>query len=141
MIKNIYEILDEFSSKKTKQERIQVLRDNASYHFLTVLKYTFDPSIQFYVNKFPDRYIKPDTFPGLRYAGIESEIRRTYLFIKGNETADKLTTEKREQLLLQLIEAFEPREAEVFINMMKKNLKVPFLTLTLVQEAFPTLLQ
>jgi hypothetical protein len=141
MIKNVYEILDEFRSAKTKAERIEVLQKNASNHFQWVLKYTFDPTIEFYVNEFPHNYIEPDTFPGIRYAGIESEIKRAYLFIKGNETADRLTEQKRNQILVQMLEAFEPKEATIFINMMKKDLKVPFLTKTLVQEAIPGLLQ
>lgn len=140
MIKNIYEILDEFEKAKTKQERISVLQSNSLQHFLQVLQYTFDPKYQFYVTSFPKNYIQPDTFPGIRYAGIESELRRIYLFMKGNPTADILSEEKRNQLLVQLIEAFEPREAQVFINMMKKNLNVKFLTYNLVKEAFPFLL-
>lgn len=141
MIKNVYEILEEFDLAKTREQKKQVLRDNASHHFLQVLKYTFDPSIQFYVNDFPSNYVEPnDTFPGLRYAGIESEINRTYLFIKGNETADRLTEQKRNQLLVQMLESFEPKEAQVFIRMMKKDLKTKSLTTTLVKETFPGLL-
>ena len=104
MIKNIYEILEEFKQASSKQERIQILKDNASTYFLQVLKNTFDPNIKFYVNKFPKEYIKPDTFPGIRFAGIESEIRKAYLFQIGNPTADSLSEEKRNQLLTILLE-------------------------------------
>ena len=86
---------------------------------------------------FPKEYIKPDTAPGIRFAGIESEIRRAYLFIKGNPTADSLTEEKRKILLLQLIESFEPQEVVVWINMMNKALQTPWLTETLVREIYP----
>lgn len=140
MIKNVYEILDEFERAQNKEERIRVLKDNALHHFLQVLKYTFDPKYQFYVKEFPKNYVQPDTFPGIRYSGIESEIRRVYLFLKGNETADILSEEKRNQILVELLEAFEPREAQVFVNMMKKNLQVKHLTPTLIKEAFPELL-
>lgn len=140
MIKNVYEILDEFERAQNKEERIKVLKDNALHHFLQVLKYTFDPKYQFYVKEFPKNYVQPDTFPGIRYSGIESEIRRVYLFLKGNETADILSEEKRNQILVELLEAFEPREAQVFVNMMKKNLQIKHLTPTLIKEAFPELL-
>lgn len=83
MIKNVYEILDEFEIADNKADRQRILRENSTPHFLQVLKYTFDPKFQFYVKSFPKDYQEPDTFPGLRYAGIESEIRRTYLFLKG----------------------------------------------------------
>jgi hypothetical protein len=141
MIKNIYEILDEFEQATNKEQRIKVLQDNAIPHFLQVLKYTFDPQYQFYIKEFPKNYIQPDTHPGIRYAGIESEIRRAYLFLKGNETADVISETKRNQILVELLEAFEPREAQVFVNMMKKNLQIKHLTHNLVKEAFPNLLQ
>jgi len=142
MIKNIYEILDLFNKEQTRQDRIKILQENNQPHFLEVLKFTFNPKYEFYVEKeFPKDYKKPDTFPGIRLAGIESEIRRIYLWMKGNPVADHLTEEKRHVLLLQLFESFEPREAEIWFNMMKKNLKVPGLTESLVQEVYPQLLE
>ena len=140
MIKNIYEILNEFNQQTSKQDRINILQSNVSHHLLQVLKYTFDPQYEFYPMEFPKDYIKPDTFPGIRYAGIESELRRIYLFQKGNPTADSLTNEKRNQLLTQLLESFEPEEAIVFVNMLKKDLKTKYLTVNLINETFPDLL-
>lgn len=140
MLKNVYEILNEIESVQTDQQRKQILEQNNNHYFTQVLKYVFDPNYQFYVEDFPTEYIKPDTAPGIRFAGIESEIRRTYLFIKGDPTADSLSDDKRKVLLLQLLESFEPEEAIVFVNMMKKDLKTTGLTETLVRETFPTLL-
>jgi hypothetical protein len=141
MIKNVHEILDEFNLAGTKEQRLNVLQQNNLYHFKEVLKYTFNPKYQFYVeDKFPTDYIQPDTLLGIRYSGIESEIRRAYLFIKGDQTADSLTEEKRKTLLLQLLESFEPKEAQVFFNMMQKDLKVKYLTANLVREVYPELL-
>lgn len=141
MIKNVYEILEEFESVVTRQDRKKVLENNNLYHFKEVLRYTFNPNIKFYVeDKFPEDYNKPDTFPGIRLAGIESEIRRAYLFIKGDPTADSLTEKKRHILLLQLLESFEPKEATIFFNMLNKDLKTKGLTESLVREVYPELL-
>lgn len=139
MTPNIYEIFDKFDQCKSNPERIKLLQDNAYPHFLQFLKNTFDPSIQYHISKFPDNYIEPDTFPGIRYAGIESELRRSYLFQKGNPTAEALSPEKRKELLTQLLETFEPREADFFVRMLSKNLKVKYLTSNLIKEAFPNL--
>jgi hypothetical protein len=139
MIKNVYEILKEFQSVDSTQEQKQILEQNNIYYFKQVLQYTFNPNYQFYVTEFPADYIKPDTFPGIRLAGLESELRRAYLFLKGDPTADSLTEQKRNILLLQLLESFEPEEAVVFINMMKKDLQIPGLTESLVKEVFPEL--
>lgn len=142
MILNIYEILDKFIQANTKEEKKNILLQYGQQypHFLQLLKNTFDPNIQFYIKEFPKNYIQPDTFPGIRYAGIESELRRSYLFQKGNPTADSLTEEKRNQLLVQLLESFEPREADIFVKMMQKNLKIPQLTPKLIKEVFPNLI-
>lgn len=140
MIKNVYEILNEFNLAENDQQRKEVLLNNNLFHFKEVLKNTFNPTIQFYVEEtFPTEYKKPDTAPGIRFAGIESEIRRAYLFIKGNSTADSLTEQKRIILLLQLLESFEPEEAVIWFNMMKKDLKVNGLTESLVREVYPEL--
>ena len=127
MIKNVHEILDEFNLATNKEERLTILQQNNLYHFKEVLKYTFNSKYQFYIeDKFPTDYIEPDTLLGIRYAGIESEIRRTYLFVKGDPTADSLTEEKRNLLLLQLLESFEPKEARIFFNMLKKDLNIKY---------------
>lgn len=140
MTPNIYEILEKFQSASTIEEKKQVLLSNQFHHFKLVLKYTFNPNYNFYVEEtFPTDYIKPDTFPGIRIAGIESEIRKTYLFLKGDPTADSLTENKRHTLLLQLLESFEPKEALVWFNMMNKDLKIEHLTKDLVEELFPEL--
>lgn len=140
MTPNIHEIFDKFDQCTTKQERQNVLLEHATPHFLQFLQYAYSPKYEFHVTDFPSNYITPDTVPGIRYAGIESEIKRTYLFIKGNETADTLTPEKRNQVLVRLLESFEPKEADFYIRMMQKNLKVKFLTANLIKETFPNLL-
>ena len=142
MILNIHEILEKFEKATTKEEQVAVLVNNQFQHFKEVLYYTFNPKYEFFVeDTFPEDYIKPDTFPGLRIAGIESEIRKVYLFIKGNPTAESLTPQKRHNLLLQLLESFEPKEAQIWYNMMRKDLQVEGLTKELVEEVFPELMK
>ena len=136
-----FETAYEYIFKKLEEKK-QVLLNNQFQHIKEVLKYTFNPNYQFYVeDNFPEDYIKPDTFPGLRVAGIESEIRKAYLFQKGNVTAESLTPQKRKTLLLQLLESFEPKEAQIFHNMLQKDLKVEGLTKELVEEVFPELMK
>ena len=140
MIKNIYEILQEFQSAHNRKERISILKQNESIHLKQFLQYTYNPQYQFYITEFPKEYKTPHTLPGIRIAGIESEIRKTYLFIKGNPTADILTPQKRNILLLQILESFEPKEAIIYIKMMQKNLNIPHLTKELINETFPNLI-
>ena len=141
MTPSIHELFDKFALLTTKNERINFLQQSKSPIFLQYLKNAFDPSIQYYNSKFPDLYIEPtDMLPGIEYSTIAQELRRAYLFQKGNPTADSLTEQKRKELLTQILESLHPREADFFVRMLSKNLKVPFLTNNLVNEAFPTLL-
>jgi hypothetical protein len=63
-----------------------------------------------------------------------------YLFQKGHPESANVTTERRKQLLLQFLEALEPREAEVIIGIFKKDQGVKGLTYNFVKDAFPDLL-
>lgn len=141
MITNLYEIFNEFSKQTTRDTRKAILLKYESPHLKQFLIYAFNPNIQFYIKEFPKEYIQPDTLPGLRIAGIESELRKTYMFQIGNPIADKLTPQKRNTILLQLLESFEPNEAKLYIKMLQKNLDIPYLTTNLINEIFPNLLE
>lgn len=141
MTPSIHEIFDKFSALSSKKERIEFLQSNKNPIFLQFLQNSFDPNIQYHISKFPSLYIEPtDMLPGIEYSTIAQELRRTYLFQKGNPTADSLTEQKRTELLTQILESLHPREADFFVRMLSKNLKVPFLTSNLIREAFPAFL-
>ncbi len=138
-LKNIYEVLNEFKTVKTKQERIGVLRKNESWALKSVLQGAFHPDIKFNT-KVPD-YKKVDVPPGMSYDHMTSAMQRVYLFHEGNPKAPAgLTDKRRTELLIQILESLEPQEAEVFTNMLQKDLKIPYLTQGLVNEAFEGLL-
>lgn len=140
-MKNIYEIFDEFELVSSKQERIEVLRKNYTPTLYEVLRIAFHPGFHWLVTKIPEEYKVPDTLPGISYAKLSTELRRLYLFQKGNPTAERLSPEKQKELLIQLLESIEPREAEVVIGIFNKDLGVKGLTLKFVQEVFPNILK
>lgn len=140
MKKFFYEILSEIDNTNSKNTKKEILLNNNTPYLQNLLYLTFHPDVHFYPSSFPKEYKAPDTAPGISFSDLQSELKRVYLFQKGNEIADKLTEEKRTILLLQMLESFEPREAEVLINMFKKDLKTRGLTYNLVKETFPTLL-
>ena len=135
-----YEILEQINNAPTKEEKKQILLNNNTPYFRQFLEYAFHPDIQFYPKKFPSNYITPDTAPGISFSDLQSELRRVYLFQKGHPTADALTEDKRNILLVQMLESFEPNEADVVIKMFNKDLKTKGLTYNLVKETFPNLL-
>lgn len=137
--KNIYEVFDDFRNVKTKAERIEVLRKNDTWALRQVLLGAFHPNIQFTV-KIPE-YKSQDMPAGMSYSNMTTELGRIYLFVKDNPKAPAGLTEKRkEEILIQILEVLEKKEAEVFANMIRKDLKVPYLTEAMVNDAFPGLL-
>ena len=140
-MKNVYEIFDEFEEAKTKQERLKIIEKNLSKILVEVLELTFHPNYQWHITDVPDNYIEAtNNLPGLSPLQLSTQIRKLYLFKKGDETADKLTPEKMNQLLLQILESLEPREAEVVFGILRKDQGVKGLTYKFVKEAFPQML-
>jgi hypothetical protein len=139
-MKNIYEVFDDIAKAKTRAERIDILRSDRRKVLKDVLQGAFHPGIKFVFDK-PLEYTPSDSPPGLGYTSIEQEMKRVYLFVEGNPRVDpNLTQQRKEHILMQILEALEAREAEVFMNMMLKDLKVKGLDEKLVREAFPGLI-
>ena len=139
-IKNIYEVLDDFKNAKTKADRLDILRKNDTYALRQVLLGVFHPSIKFSVNKAPD-FRRVPMPPGMSYSHMTEALGRVYLFMEANPRVPTGLTEKRKnEILIQILESLEEKEADVFVGLLKKDLKVPYLTPALINEAFPDLL-
>lgn len=140
MIKNVYEILDEVANAPDDQARKAILFYNNNYALRCVLRAAFHPKIQFTIEKVP--YYKPSLAPvGLSDTNLHKEINRIYLFEANNpRVSPNLTQERKEKILIQILESLEAKEAVVFINTLLKDLKVSGLTRELVESVFPDLL-
>jgi hypothetical protein len=139
-MKNIYEVFDEFEAAQSKKERMDVIQRNLSKTLVEVLELTFHPEIQWKIKDLPENYqIKPIP-AGMSYCQLSTELRKLYMFRAGHPTAEKLTPRKTNELLLQLLEGIEPREAEVVMGIFNKNQGVKGLDYKFVKEAFPNLL-
>ena len=140
-MKNIHEVFDEFEEAKNKKERLKVIEKNLSPTLVKVLQLAFHPQYKWKITELPDSYKIPnDVLPGLTFDGLPAQLRRLYMFEEGNSTAESLTPKRREELLLQMLESIEPREAEVIIGILSKDLGVKGLDYKFVKEALPQLL-
>jgi hypothetical protein len=140
-MKNIYEILDEFEAADSKKDKMKVIENNLCKALVDVLQLTYHPNFQWLITEMPDEYKIPnDQMPGLHRTQMSSELRKLYLFEKGNPAAERLTSRKRTEILIQILEGLEPREAEVIIGIFNKDLGVKGLNYKFIKEAFPTLL-
>ena len=120
---------------------MSVIERNLSKTLVEVFELTYHPNYQWLIKEMPDNYKIPnDVLPGLTSAQLSNQIRKMYMFRKGDEMAEKLTPQKRNELLLQILESLEPREAEVIIGIFQKDLGVKGLNYKFIKEAFPNLL-
>ena len=140
MRKNVYEVFDEFGKADSKQDKINVLANNWTPTLKLVLQLAYRPEMEWKFKDYPERYKKPDTKPGISYASLDTELKRLYMFRVGNETAEKLTTKRAEEILMVLLESLEPREADIVIGIFKKDLGVKGLTLKFIRENIPDVL-
>lgn len=138
--KNIYEVFNEFKEAKTKKDRIDVLRKNDSFALRNVLLGTFHPGVSYTITKIPD-FRREEVPPGMSYSNMTTALQRIYLFMNGNPRVPAGLTDKRKnEILIQILESLEVKEADVFAGILLKDQSVPYLTPTLVNEAFEGLL-
>ena len=141
MMKNIYEVFDEFEKAKTSKDKVEVLQKNASYALKNVLEGTYSPNITFCFKKLPD-YKPSDAPAGLGYSSIHQELGRVYLFQENNPKVNpNLSHKRKEEILIQILESLEAREAKIYADMLMKKQHVKGLTLSVVKQAFPDLIK
>ena len=139
-IKNVYEVLEDFKNAKNKAERLDVLRKNDTFVLRNVLIGVYHPGARFTVKDIPE--FRREKMPaGMAYGNMTEALSRIYLFTENNPRVPEGLTEKRKtEILIQILESLEEKEADVFAGILKKDLKVPYLTSALINEAFPNLL-
>ena len=142
VVKNIHEILEEFEKASTKQEKIQILQNNATWALKSVLQGAYDPNVHFDIDYIPQYKPMDKEVPAdMGYSSIHTELDRVYLYVKDHPRKDpNLKTERIYQILTQALEAMVAPEAAVFANMLTKKPLAKGLTEKLVREAFPGLL-
>lgn len=132
------EIIEMFEKAPTKKEKIDVLKRFEHPTFKQFFNYAFNPDIIFDV-EIPE--YKPSFDPaGLNNAYLDNELERTYRFIVGHpKRAGGLKPKKQTELLLILLETLHKDEADLYVRMLRKDLKVKFLTKKFIKEVYPDL--
>jgi hypothetical protein len=134
------EIFEEFSQAKTKGDRLAVLKRYDNQIFRDFIFYAFSAKVKFDV-EVPSYRPAPEP-AGLNYTYLSMELGKLYRFIKDHPRRPKeLTAHKQKQLLAVILESLHKDEADMLVQIMKRKFEVPYLTPTLIQEAFPGLLK
>lgn len=132
----VYEVLEKVESAKTKKEKVEILKTNDSWALKDIIRGSLDPKIQF---NLPGG--RPPYTPNDGHNAPSNLLRRNKdfrFFVKGGP-GDKMTQLKREKYFIGLIESIHPKDAELVISMINKELKYKISKLV-IQEAFPKLI-
>ena len=136
---HVFEILEKASKLKSRDERIEMLRQHKIMPVLDVLRGTFDNTIQW---NLPDG--TPPYTPNEEGAPPPSSLLRQHnnfkYFVKGLRESSSLPAVKRERMFIDLLESVSPQDASVVVSMINKKSPYRGITKKLVQEAFPDLI-
>ena len=132
----VHEILDAVSKQKTKDKKIDVLRQYDSKALRYCLIWNYDESLK---SALPDGEVPytPNPSPTLEsQSKLASEYKTLYNFIEGGNY--DINSTRREVLFIQLLEALSPDEAEVLCLVKDKKLAKKYrCSFPVVKEAFP----
>lgn len=132
---SISEIVNKATELGSKQEKIDWLRKNQSVPLKTILKYMYDPKVEFLVPNTPPPWKKNSYIDvqGMLY----KEARRLRIFVKGGGY-DDLDSLRRESLFISLLEDIDNDDAELLCKMIQQK-PLKGLSRAVVHEAFPDL--
>jgi hypothetical protein len=140
MIKSIYEVLNQANNIKNVDERIEFLNKNNSSALQTILKCTYDSTIEWLLPEGNPSYKENQNVDSHGMLRNNSNLRKFKIFIKNNgyDTLDKT---KRENIFIDLLETVDKDDAKIILA--AKNRKLPFrkLNKAFIRKAFPTLLE
>ena len=137
MTKNIHEVFEEIETAPDKEAAKAVLYYYMTPAFRDVLRANFHPDIKFVIDEIPP-YRVNDAPIGLGDTSIHREINRIYLFEQNHPKADpNLSLERRKQILTQILEGLEAKEAKIYADMLLKRIKVKHLNKKMIEEVFP----
>ena len=130
------EILDKVHKAKTKDKKVDILRQYKSDGLKMLMKAAYDPKIEWI---FPDGevpYTPNDAPAGTEHTLLLQESKKLWHFIKG---ADGRTQKvQKEKMFFQMLEGLHKDEAQLLVNVKDKKLHQIYkgLSANVVREAF-----
>ena len=132
----LHEVLKKVHNAKTKEKKIEILRENNSDALRMIIKGSFDPNIEWVVPEGDVPYQKNEAPDGTEHTILLQESKKLWRFIKG---ADNQTPQwKKENMFVQMLEGLSQGEAEVLVAAKDKKLHQVYkgLSAAVVKEAF-----
>ena len=130
------DILKRVHNAKTKDKKIEILKEHDCDSLRMIIKSSFDPEIEWAIPAGEVPYKANEAEEGTEHTVLRRESRKLYHFIKGGNNA--LPTFKKENMFIQMLEGLHISEAELVIAAKDKSLHKVFKGLSdnVVKEAF-----
>lgn len=136
MKQGLAEVLQEVSSKETKKERIELLKQHTNNRPLQiVLIYALNPHIEWLLPPGEPPYKPADKGEDLQ-GSLIGQVRKLSIFIRRGGY-DHMKDERRQQLFIQFLESLDPDDAKLIAA--AKDKKVPYkgITKDTLEKAWP----
>lgn len=133
----VFEVLEKFTQAKTREEKINVLKQNNSQALRDIIQGSLDPRIQWLLPKGDVPYTPCDAHNA---PTTLLKKHKDFLYCAKGGKGDNMPAVKREKIFLGIVESIHPKDAELVCKMINKKPPVKGLTVKVAQEAFPGLL-
>lgn len=133
----VSEILDKFEAAKTREEKIAILRENATDPLLVLLRLNYDHMLKMDLPEGEPPFRKDTDKPiGYNESSLQLELRRFYIWLEPTTNLPKL---KKESLFVTMLESIHWSEAEALCLAKDCKLQTKYKSLKedIVREAFP----
>ena len=130
------ELLDKVHKAKTKEQKVQILRENNTDSLRKFLKAAFDPKLKWIFPEGEVPYTPNEAPAGTEHTVLATEARKLWHFIEG---ADNVTNQhQKENMFFQMLEGLHESEAKLLVMAKDKKLHQHYkgLSSNVVKEAF-----
>ena len=134
------EVLEQVDKLKSKEEKINMLRNYGAPAYKGVFRINFDESVSMGLPEGEPPFKKEEDKPmGYQETNIIQEFRRFYIWLDPNQNLPKI---RKERLFIEMLEGLHVSEAQILCLAKDRQLQSKYKSLTydLVREAFPDLL-
>lgn len=133
MLTEILGRVNELLEAKDKKTAIQFLTNNSKPVVKLLLKYLLDKNVKFYRSDCP-KFTPDDSLREAPISILEQELKRFYIF-DANYT--NCTVQRKDQLLVQILEMLNQEEAELVCNLLQRKNPYKKITKKFILEVFP----
>lgn len=138
--RTVSEVLAEVSKLRTRQARIDKLRENRSDLLVDIVRVAYHPDYIWLLPRgIPPYTPNPTPFDAFGILQKEVEVLRYFIW-GGVPNQNTMTNKAREKKFVDLLEMVHPDDARLLCAVKDKKINYPFLTYSLCQEAYPDVL-